>query len=350
MSEPRSVFIALCLLVPGIAGAGLGEDVSNAGGGGTSERPVSMPTGAEVVAAKESSAVTVRASRSVSFTEDERDGVQRAKFTLWSAAASAPLNKSGGDTTVTSIDGLANTASVELKYSNFTVPGKRSARAMARYKEKLDDICKRTQEAAKAAGQAGDCDDFLVSKFGSGDDLYQFVSAFWDPRGGTSRIWGLSAKLGYQNYEYVDSATATKGKQDETPWSLGIFGALNPDDWRAVISLGFQYQRAYKEGTSGTICPASTGGTVACVTAAVDKPKQVTKKILSLEARKEFAGIAAGLTANRDFEARVWGLEIPVYFLKDKDGKFIGGAKAAWRSDTHDFGVSVFVGSAFGLF
>jgi len=71
---------------------------------------------------------------------------------------------------------------------------------------------------------------------------------------------------------------------------------------------------------------------------------------VSFEARRNFGFAGVGLTSTYDFEARVLGLELPLYFVKDKDGKFIAGIKGGWRDDNHDFFASVFVSTAYGLF
>jgi hypothetical protein len=338
------------MVLPVAAGAAdpdLRDRVPGAGGGATLDKPVSPLSGAQVVAGKGANSASVKATHTSTFSKG--DGA--AIFQGWSFAASAPLDKTSDDTDITSLDGLVNTANVEFKYNEFRVQGRK--RPTAEVLPKLDEICDRVFEAmkkqtGKAPDRKGGCDMAEVRKYSPGD-VDAFDNAFWD-YDSTSWMWGASAKAGYQNFDFVDASTAKKGKQDETPWSIGGYVGYSPSTSRTLLSTQFQYQHAFKEGKNGTVCPASTGGAVTCATGAIGNPEKVTKKILSLEGRMATAWAGLGLTIDRDFAAGVWGAELPIHFIKDKDGKFSGGVKWGWRSDTHVSSFNVFVGATFGLY
>jgi hypothetical protein len=351
--------LIVAALIPEVAmAAGLADQVSNVGGGATFDRGVSPLTGTQVVASKGSSSVSVKASRISSFsTSGNNNGPGLANFSVLSLTASAPLNKNGDDTDIASLDGLVNTSSLELKYSSFRVSGRRNPAMTQEVITKLDAVCSRVYETMKqqtgSSPELGNgCDTEEVLKYGSLADQHEFESAFWDI-GNTNRwIWGANAKLGYQNFEFVDDVAVVKRKQNETPWAVGGFIAYNPDALRAIFTLSVQYQDAFKDATNGTVCPPPNGSgePLICLNGPVNVPIETKKKLVSLEARRDFGFAGVGMTATYDFEAKVFGVELPVYFVKDKDGKFSAGVKGGWRDDTHNFTAGVFVGTAFGLF
>lgn len=351
--------VLLVALIPSLTmAADLVDQVSNAGGGSTLDRSISPLTGAQIVASKGSSSISVKTSRVSSFSAlGSESGPGVAKFSVWSLTASAPLNKNGDETDIANLDGLVNATSLELTYSHFRVPGRRNPTESPAVLAKLDAICARVYDAMKeqsgASPKYGEgCGPDEVAKYGSSTDKNDFESAFWDITNTNRWIWGANAKLGYQNFEFIDAAEVVNRKEDETPWAVGAFIAYNPDAWRAIFTLGVQYQDAFKDSTNGTICPSPNGSgePLRCLNGPVGGPRETKKKLVSFEARRDFGFAGVGLTTTYDFDAKVFGVELPVYFVKDKDGKFSAGIKGGWRDDTHDFTTSVFVSTAFGLF
>jgi hypothetical protein len=362
MRHYRYLVVLIVVLIPAVTmAAGLADQVSNVGGG-TFDRAVSSLSGVQVVAAKGSSNASVKVSRTSSWTESFTDpnknsGPGVATFTVWSLVASAPLNKNDDDTDVANLDGLVNASSLELTYSRFQVPGKRNPVMTPAIIAKLDAVCKRVYQAMKdQTGSSPEpskgCESAEVVEYGSSGDQHDFESAFWDISNSNPWIWGAKAKLGYQNFEFIDATAVAKHKQSETPWAVGAFIAYNPDAWRSMFTLSAQYQDAFQNSANGTVCPAPDGsGTpLSCLNGPIGNPKETKGMQVSFEARRDFGFAATGLTATYDFEKKILGVELPVYFVKDKDGKFNAGIKGGWRDDTHDFTVSVFVSSTFGLF
>lgn len=325
------------------------DQVSNAGGRATFGHAVSSLTGAQIEAAKGSSTVSLKASKTSSYTSpsnNENPGI--ANFSVWSLMVSAPLNKNSDDTDIANLDGMVNAERIEIKYSRFRMPGRR-------YPEKALAICERVRaemekQKQKPSSESG-CDSEEVEKYGSAADKSDFKNDFWDIKNTNRLIWGANAKLGYQKFDFIDVSSISRHTQEEYPWAVGGFIAFNPDAWRAIFTLNAQYQDAFKDSTTGTVCPA--GGSskpLICMSGPIRSPKETKKKLLSLEARRDFGFAGVGLTATYDFEEKIYGVELPVYFVPDKDGKFNAGIKAGWRNDSHDFTASIFVGSTFDLF
>lgn len=331
------------------AHADVASKISRAGGGATLEQSVSPPSGVQILASKSTSSVAIKLSRIVSELQATKKS-NKGLFSILSAVASAPLNKAGGDSDLATLDGFANAASLEVSLSKFSFSG---IKHLAFRSEEVDLICERVRRAAAAAGDKLDesgCDSGQVAKYGSSMDRHAFESAFWDVTEQNRWVWGFSAKVGTQDFAYVDPTDATKQKISRAPWGAGAFLALNRESWRSVFTLRLQYQDAYKDADSGAVCPPSAGASIVCATGPVGRPGSTKKELISVEARHAFPRFGAGLTAVYDNKADVFGIELPIHLVKDKDGNLTAGVKAGWRDDTDDVTFSVFVGSTFGLF
>ena len=341
---------AIAALVPALATGQITvlEQYGNTGlGVNTFDRPASPISGAQLVAAKSASSASVKLSYKLS---NVIEGEHEKSSTL-SLTASSPLNKNADETDVATLDGLVNAGWLEFAYSNFRIPVKKSAVPID--EKKRDEICAQLHERTKdkpatKAVPKSECSGEDVRSNGSATELIEYESLFRRPdESKTNWRWNLSAKFGYQTFDVVDAATAAKSKQEERPWSIGGFYSINPGDWGFAASV--QYQRSFKEGANGVVCPAGTGSAVTCTTGPIGKPKEQTKKLLSLDSRRRFGSFGAGLTTTYDLEAKVWGFELPVHFVKDEKENLMAGVKVGWRDDTSAFTGTVFVGTTFGL-
>lgn len=121
------------------------------------------------------------------------------------------------------------------------------------------------------------------------------------------------AKLGYQDDEYLATDRATKQKRNETPWSAGVWGAVQPGAVPWLLLANAQYQRAFKEGDHAAVCPVPAPSTSSvCATGALNAPNQITKKLLTLELRGRSGHFGFALSVTRDFEAKVTGVDVPL--------------------------------------
>lgn len=347
--------VALNILGTGLAMAqGLAGDITKAGGGADTTRMGSLLSGAQIQAAKGGSTASLKLSKVTSIVD--AGGV--ATFNNFSITAAAPLNKAGGDSDIITLDGLASAASLEIAFSKFYALGKRRPPTDQGTVAKLDSICARVSAVMKEKtgkglpADQGGCDTNLVEAYGSGDDYHAFLSAFWDLGNSARWLWGANAKVGHQEYGYIASTLAKKEKQNQAPWSVGLYGSVQPSEALVLILASAQYQHTFKEGTNGAVCPSSNGtiSPSVCLVGPVDAPSAVTKKLLSLELRGNVAKVGLGFAVSRDLVAKATSVEIPIYLVADKDGKLSGGLKAGWRSDTKDSSLSVFVGVPFSLY
>lgn len=333
---------------------GLAGNISSLSGGAPLTTPGNLSKSAQVQAVKGSSSASIKYARIRSFS----GGDDLAVFNALSVTGSAPLAKNSDDTTIANLDGLTNSASIEFGFTQFRAPGKRSAKTVNSKVAELDAVCKNVYEARKTReGTAvpdkfDGCDSNLVRTYGSAEDIHAYESTFWNlDRVGFRWLWGGTAKLGYQDYEFLTADSPAKQKRNETPWAAGIWGAVQPGDVPWLLLANVQYQRAFKEGDNGAVCPFPTAPSpTVCATGAINAPKQITKKLLALGVRGRQDDLGFALSVTRDFEAKVTGVDLPFYFVADKDGKLTAGVKAGWRSDTNKGSLGVFVGIPFGLY
>jgi len=332
----------------------LATDASSVSQGALLNKPGDLFGGAQLVAAKGSSSATIKLAKVTS--QIDQNGT--ASFDSWSLGGSAPLDKSGGDSTVANLDGLASAASIEFGYSSLSTHAVRKGKYIMSRLYILDPICLRAYEARKAKDgtdvpvKMDGCDQNLVDTYGTAEDKRTYEESFWDLDNASRWLWGTTAKIGYQTYEYVTASRFTKQKTSGKPWSVGLWGGVQPGDQELLLTLSAQYQRAFKEGDPATVCPvaAPTATSTICIAGPLEAPKEVRKKLLTGEVRARISGIGVALSATRDFSAKVTGIELPVYLWPDKDGKLTAGMKAGWRSDKRETTVGVFIGAPFGIF
>ena len=333
---------------------GLAGDVSSVSTGAPLNKPGDLLGGAQLLAAKGSSSATIKLSKVTSVVGSD----DVARFNTFSLSASAPLDKSGGDSITANLDGLASAANIEFGYSGFATRAVRNATFAMLKLPKIDAICRRAYEARKvktldAIPEKMDCDSTLVETYGSPEDKHAFESAFFDVDKEAYRwLWGVNGKAGFQNYKYVTASGTTEQKTNGKPWSVGLWGAVQPGDRDVLLLLNAQYQRAFKEGDARTVCPVPAQGatSTACIAGPLDAPKEITKHLVTAEVRTRISGIGIALSVTRDFKGKTTGAELPIYFVADKDGKLTAGLKVGWTNEKKETTVGVFIGTPFGIF
>lgn len=313
----------------GAAGAGtLDRAVQDAGGG------------VEINAGTDSSNATITASRSNS----QAGGV----YTTWTVTASAPVDKSAERTDLVTLDGLRNAFTLSAKYTWFDLSGMRNPTAPAHKSEFLKFCGDLWAEIAKRGGSEKECDSERVDKYLPGR-LDEFMALFIDPKGHMLSM-GIAPKVGYQTFSFLDSTTLKKLSDSKAPWSVEVFWGYMPNNTQTLFTVTADYQQGFKNADNGILCPfTGVGGTVACKTGPVGKPVSDDAELLSLEIRRLFGNAGASLKITRDFKEKLTGVDLPVTFIKAKDGSLTGGIRAGWTNKGH-WQAGIFAGKAFSLF
>ncbi|MEQ1498678.1 MAG: hypothetical protein ABL914_08435 [Novosphingobium sp.] len=166
---------------------------------------------------------------------------------------------------------------------------------------------------------------------------------------------GVSGSIGVQKFDYFDTSTLASQSQTKSSFSGGISVTYLPHlDSATVFILSFQAKRDYSEADIETYCPTSTTlPAVKCTTGVFAPPQEeldykVSGKIrISPTSHGDLLPIGIEIAGAYDFHDRSWGVEVPIYLIPSKDGKLIGGLRAAYDSKKGDFQFGIFVGTPF---
>jgi len=295
----------------------------------------------EINASTDASNATVKLSQSVSGPA--------GRFHSYSITASAPLNQSGGSTDLVSLDGLTDSFTLGVKYNWFRL-GLLNPEASEETRNKKNDICDKLNAAYRQ--QTGkpdepDCGTDNVKKFLPAK-FTEFKGLFFDPNGSLFS-GGFELKGGYKKFGFIEAATLNKMSDSETPWSIEGFMGGVPNHWDTMITGGFRYQQGFKNASSGTLCPPSSSGPVACKTGAIGKPVSDDAELLYVELRRRMGPVGVSLKATYDFKNDLSGVDLPISFVKDSEGNLTGGVRVGWNKTQH-WQAGVFVSKAFSFF
>lgn len=170
--------------------------------------------------------------------------------------------------------------------------------------------------------------------------------------------YGIEASVGINDYDWIDPATFASQKQRRTSWSVA--GHYTQYFVRTPTAFTFSaaYQRGYEAAGEQLLCPANASNPATqCKTARGAGPARKESLLVSAGLRHRFMapdgtllGLAVAPTVTYDALHSVFGVDVPVYLVPDKEGALTGGVRFGYRSDRNDkFSISVFFGAAFSL-
>jgi hypothetical protein len=174
-------------------------------------------------------------------------------------------------------------------------------------------------------------------------------------------LWfvGGSAKISRTNYAFVDQVAFKMGDVSRTGYKAELFGGWIFPDGRQSLTASLAYSRSYKAGDDIQLCQTiGVGNQTQCLTGALGAPQVTKKYILAGEYRKlvtlgKLPGSPSmGFTPRVSYEFSSKGmlLELPVYFVPNKEKALNGGIRAAYDTKKDDFAFGLFVGVPFSLF
>lgn len=106
-------------------------------------------------------------------------------------------------------------------------------------------------------------------------------------------------------------------------------------------------KRDFEENDPATLCSPITGSVLQnCTSLPLGKAQVVNSLVSSLELRYFFPAVALAPSVQYDHQSDIWGLELPVFLVRDEKNAFTGGFKLGWRSDQHNVIAGVFVTKA----
>jgi hypothetical protein len=300
--------------------------------------------GANLIAGRDTKQVTITAS------------VPTSRLSELVLQASGPLSEGDPRSTVVQLDGLANKGKVgaEWRYGQQRLP---SSAEMKELTEKLVRRCARATAAPEPDAATGlEVQGCSLADLERDDEAAALVSRLFPRR----TAWYLSIKghVGTETFSYSDSVTLQGAKSRK--WSTSgavVLGVLTAGN--VYVAASGRIDRTFEGADKQAVCPASeAGASVVCPLAVVGGPKEKTLRVTEFEARKYLPRIGgltigAAVILRRDWKAEMTTAEIPLYFVRDKDGGLSGGLSAGyvWSSDTQARGArfTVFVGQRFNL-
>jgi hypothetical protein len=211
------------------------------------------------------------------------------------------------------------------------------------------DICNEYRAARGLAPEhSGDC----ASTAGA-DAL--FTQSFRD-RYAAAYHWGITPvvsgryELNRSKFSYLDDTLTLQEPIHNSGAFLADVGVLTSGGTLATV--GYRSSDVWTAKKSVTVCRPITGTDGAkCVPAIVGAPGEEKKHAIEAQAKRFFTkNIAAQIVATIDQDNH-WQVDVPCYFIPDKDSKGLtGGVVASYKSEEKRWDVSVFVGQRFTLF
>lgn len=343
--------------------------------------PVSTPTALSISSTLGTTDASIKGSFSLpSITPNDQ------ATNILSLTFSTPISKSPDQqSNLLTLDGLAESTSIELEYSHFDIATANSAvvadvdKCVADEKVALGDAIeflkldnKPTAQAEAlltAIGASPTCVDVILNtatQFAARtgidrnlmpskvrDDLDAWEkdakAAAQTRQKGRALVWGLTGKVGYDEHTWYSASSLAKSQGTRTPASVGAFFTYVAPGWNWAATVQFQHQQTYTDGTAKVLCPPGAG-VVTCVSGSIGAPKYSEEDLVSLELRysipihKWVGGSSIGLAplASYDVHSGAYAFSLPVYLFGD--GKSLnGGVSVNWSSLTHSTAAGVFV-------
>lgn len=186
-----------------------------------------------------------------------------------------------------------------------------------------------------------------------------------DLTGGQSRIAMFSgnAAVGRKDFSFIDRGQAEAGviskvSEEEAPWSVGLrmgFVYLTEEleaELAKALVLSANLERSYEPADEVDVCSPVLGELSSCESISLGDPEPVDSYVISLEYRSKMQKMAYAIRAfyrGVDSKEDDYGIELPIYFLRNTAGGFQGGIALGWRDQDDNGSVSIFVGKSFGI-
>jgi hypothetical protein len=157
----------------------------------------------------------------------------------------------------------------------------------------------------------------------------------------------IAGSVGRNTFTWSDAATLSPNKSRHDDWEAQFgLGTIRPFGY---IGVSYRHRSAFSGAPTKQVCQSATApGATTCATLALAAPTESKTSLVAAEVRHYFGERAAiNPRIARDFEAKIWRIELPVYAFTEAKKGLTGGGAVSWRSDTKDLSVRVFVGALF---
>jgi hypothetical protein len=296
------------------------------------------------------SSVAPAVSTAVSLTASDEDGRGVISFARSSQAStgtqsalslkvSAPFSKSKGQATFATLNGLSGDIDVSGAYSSFTWHINPTS-----YGQAVCQECKARGLGLLECSLDGLTDALEAQKTMSQSDIDALRDDLENRLFGVSTTWSAEASAGRAERSFF-ATDATKQSENRVGYSGSLLGGL-------LFPRGSLYgkitgKRDYEENDPATLCSPIAGSVLQdCTSLPLGKAKVVDSLVSGLELRYFFPRFALAPSVQYDHKADVWGIEVPVFLVRNDKDAFTGGFKLGWRSDQDKVVAAVFVTKA----
>lgn len=255
----------------------------------------------------------------------------------WSLKVSAPFNKAEGQASLASLSGLSGDIVASAALSHFVWDIEPAA-----YGDAICQECMR-QRLPLLRCNLEDLKATLKERGQTEKEIEEAIERLGDSLFGasTSWFWGGEGSVGRKERSFFEPA-GTRSKEDRIGYSLALTSGVMFESWSLYGRV--TGKRDFKDRASATFCSPVTGSVLeSCASLPLGEAAKVESTVAAVEARRFFGTLAFAPSAQYDFEASIWGLEVPIFLTRDQKGAFTGGIKFGWRSDERDPIAAVFI-------
>lgn len=265
-----------------------------------------------------------------------------SKFKL---SLTAPFEKDANYTDFANLGGLQDNLKITGNWSSLLI-GNINLHDRANQRDKvcknygLEESClvDVLEDSLKARGKA----EYVIQRAVMEYDRASF---------GRKWVWliDIIGNIGHKEFEFFSTeSTEEEWNKFSVSGGLGIAGIYGP----GYLAFGLEIEHAYKAQTvKAQKCTTidNQPGLNSCKELPLGAPDAVTSPIGKIELKHIFGKWAITPAVEYNFEKNVVGVQIPVYFLQNTNGRLTGGVRGSWRSDKNEAGLSVFISKPISL-
>lgn len=264
----------------------------------------------------------------------------------FSLTVATPLH-GADDQMPASLDALANGTRATLSWGYFDLKVGRPDQIAMRLRQRAMRICRVREPGEVRCRNSA----YAMNKYDKKNaDMEQRHS------GPGATDFGIDATVGFNDFEWIDTASLLPQKARRTDWSVAGHIAHYLAGSHTALTASVSYQRAFEAAGETEIC-SPIDPAAPCVTASPSAPVRNENFLLSAGLRHRFlladgklANLAVAPLVTYDAIDDVFGVDVPVYFVPDAKGGLTGGIRFGYRSDREDkFSIGVFAGVAFNV-
>ena len=295
---------------------------------------------------------------------------------IWNLSLTTPIDKENKQGTFADLNGLSDAIRGKLTYmrqlSDLATWNQRRDFAAGRKTcvaagvargfspEELEKKLKADELACDALTAPGADDDELY-KGTKSPESKSVIARTLEPirRDYLQAQWGGSwvtmvrsaVSVGTEEFEFFDATTFAESDSDETEWSASVGFAWVNIVRRMSVGVGYRRESVYEPNTETTLCSSTpVADVLECETGSLGGPVKKEKDLATVQLDLLRSRWALTSLLTYDFESDDYGIELPLYLLRDENAAWTGGVSVGWTSEERDVTVQIFVGVPFSLF